>query len=83
MAAGKRRNQHQSYLTSVRVRAGVGHAQLAGLGVAELEVLIRKLVSVDRLATSAITLREVSTLYEKAIISRPGQYKAAAVAPGA
>ncbi len=50
------------HLTAVRVRACVGHAELARLGMAELEVLIRKLVSVDGFTASAITLSEISTL---------------------
>ena len=40
-------------LGSVGVLAGVGHAKYAGLGVLQLEVLIRKLVPIDGLSTSA------------------------------
>lgn len=38
------------------------HTQKTGLGVAELEVLILKLVAVDGLSTSAIVVGEVTTL---------------------
>ena len=40
-------------LGSVGVLAGVGHAKYAGLGVLQFEVLIRKLVPIDGLPTSA------------------------------
>jgi hypothetical protein len=49
-------------LAAVGVRTRVGHAQLPGLGVAELEVLVRKLVSIDGLAASAIALGEIPSL---------------------
>jgi len=49
-------------LRAVGVGASVGHGQHAGLGVSFLEVLICKLLAVDRLATSAITTSEVTTL---------------------
>ena len=55
------RKRHR-HLASISVRAGVGHAELAGLGMAELEVLIRKLVSVDGFTASSIALGEISTL---------------------
>jgi hypothetical protein len=38
------------------------HTQEARAGVAQLEVFIFKLVAIDRLATGAITLGEVTTL---------------------
>lgn len=49
-------------MRSVGVLSSVGHAQLALLGVLQLEVLVFKLVSVDRLATCAIPSREITTL---------------------
>lgn len=49
-------------LRSVGVWSGVGHAQKSLAGVLQLEVLIRKLLAVDRLATSAVTLGEVTAL---------------------
>ena len=42
--------------------AGVGHGQLAGLGVLELEVLVRELGAVDALAARAVAGREVAAL---------------------
>jgi hypothetical protein len=38
----------------LRVGAGVGHGEETGLGVLELEVLIRELLAVDGLATGAL-----------------------------
>jgi hypothetical protein len=38
----------------VRVGTGVGHGEEAGLGVAQLEVLIGELLTVDGLAASAL-----------------------------
>ncbi len=61
-------------LASVSVRAGVRHAELAGLGVAELEVLIGKFVSVDGFTASAIALGEISTLASP--VSQRAQLKA-------
>jgi len=49
-------------LGAVGVGASVGHGQDTRLGVGSLEVLIRKLLAVDRLATRAITTSEVATL---------------------
>lgn len=45
-------------LGTVGVLAGVGHGQLALLGVLELEVLIGKLVAVDYLRTNAGQLND-------------------------
>ena len=59
---GSRWVKSDRYLAAVGVRPSIGHTQLAGLGVAELEILVRKFVSINRLATSAITLGEVSSL---------------------
>ena len=41
------------YLGAVGAGAGVGHGQQVGLGVTQLEVLVRELVAVDRLTTYA------------------------------
>ena len=49
-------------LLNLRVGTSVGHGQEAGLGVLELEVLVGELLSVDGLATSAVTTGEVTTL---------------------
>lgn len=38
----------------LRVRASIGHGQQTGLVVLQLEVLVGELLSVDRLATSAL-----------------------------
>lgn len=49
-------------LGAVRVLAGVRHRQETGASVLHLEVLIRELLAVDGLATSAVALGEVATL---------------------
>jgi len=49
-------------LGPVGVRAGVSHAQDAGAGVLESEVLISKLGTIDGLATSAVLVGEIATL---------------------
>jgi len=49
-------------LRSVGILSGVGHRHKTLLGVLQLEVLIGKLVTVDGLSTSAITICEVTTL---------------------
>lgn len=49
-------------LRSVCVSSGIGHTEKTLFGVLQLEVLVRKLVPVDRLSTSAIALGEVSSL---------------------
>lgn len=49
-------------LRAVRVFAGVGHAEKTLLGVLQLEVLIVKLGAVNGLSSSAVALREVTTL---------------------
>ena len=51
-------------LASVCVGSSVGHAQLAGLSVAELEVLIGKFVSVNRFSTGTIALGEITALLQ-------------------
>lgn len=53
-------------LGAVRVGARVGHRQLVRLRVLQIEVLIVKLVAVDGLSTSAVTLGEVATLSHEA-----------------
>jgi len=50
------------YLRAVSARAGVGHREGAGPLVLELEVLIRELGAVDRLAAGAVATREVAAL---------------------
>mmetsp|Transcript_23541 Transcript_23541/g.47740 ORF Transcript_23541/g.47740 Transcript_23541/m.47740 type:complete len:211 (-) Transcript_23541:702-1334(-) len=49
-------------LTAVGARAGVGHGKEARSRVLHLEVLVRKLLSVDGLAAGAVALCEVSAL---------------------
>jgi hypothetical protein len=43
-------------LGAVGVGAGVGHAEKEGLGVLELEVLVRELLAVDGLAAGALLI---------------------------
>ena len=50
-------------LGSVSSRASIGHRKNAGSGVLEREILILKLGSVNALASSAIVVGEVSSLY--------------------
>ena len=50
-------------LRTIRVLASVGHGQLPGPRVLELEVLVRKLLAVDRLAPGAVALGEVAALH--------------------
>lgn len=54
-------------LRPVGVLSSIGHAQQAFLGVLQLEVLVFKLVSVDRLAASSIPSREITTLNHKVL----------------
>jgi hypothetical protein len=49
-------------LRTIGVWACVGHAQQALFGMLQLEVLVRKLVSVDRLPACAISFGEVAAL---------------------
>jgi len=49
-------------LGAVGVLAGVGHGEQARLSMRQLEVLIRELLAVDGLATSAIVVGEVAAL---------------------
>lgn len=49
-------------LGAVRVRAGVRHRHDARAGVLQVEVLVLELVAVDRLATGAVVVLEVTTL---------------------
>lgn len=49
-------------LGAVGVLAGVSHRQETGLGVLQLEVLVGKLLAVDRLSTGAVSTGEVATL---------------------
>jgi len=49
-------------LRSVGVRAGIGHGQIHGSLMLELEVLIGKLLPVNRLAAAAVAVGEVAAL---------------------
>ena len=49
-------------LRAIGVLASIGHAKQSLLGVLQLEVLVRKFISVDRLPSSAISSGEVSAL---------------------
>lgn len=49
-------------LRAVGAWASVGHGEDTRAGVLKLEVLVLELVAVDRLATSAIVVGEVTTL---------------------
>lgn len=49
-------------LGAVRVRAGVGHREEARAGVAEVKVLVRERLSVDRDAPRAVALEDVAAL---------------------
>lgn len=53
---------HPARTGYVRVGASVGHGQQARAGVLDLEVLVRELLAVDRLATSAVATGEVTSL---------------------
>ena len=58
-------NGRDEELRAVRVRAGVGHRKQTRLGVLQLEVLVGKLGTVDRLATGAVAGGKVTTLKHK------------------
>lgn len=49
-------------LRSVGVLTGVGHRQQVGLRVLDLEVLVFEFLAIDRLASSAVALGEVTSL---------------------
>ena len=49
-------------LRAVGVLSCVGHGEDTGLGVLELEVLVLKLLAVDRLSTGTVAAGEVTTL---------------------
>ena len=51
-----------TYLTPVGVGSGVRHAEDAGTGVLQNEVLVRELVAVDALPSRAVVVREVPAL---------------------
>merc|ERR1712050_533404 len=55
-------DRSEEKLGSIGVWSCIGHAQNTWAGVLEIEVLIRKLLPIDALATSAITTGEVTTL---------------------
>ena len=52
-------------LAAVRPGARVGHAQYAGAGVLEREVLVLELGSVDRRPSGAVRVLKVSTLAKR------------------
>lgn len=52
-------------LGAVGVGPGVGHGQDARPGVLQLEVLVRKLVAVDRLPSGSVVVGEVAALQAK------------------
>mmetsp|Transcript_17104 Transcript_17104/g.25303 ORF Transcript_17104/g.25303 Transcript_17104/m.25303 type:complete len:217 (+) Transcript_17104:1-651(+) len=52
-------------LRSVRVRASVGHRQQEWLFVLDLEVFVVEPAAVDRLATTSVSARKVTTLQHK------------------
>ena len=49
-------------LRAVCIGTGVGHGEDTRASVLLLEILIRKLLAVDRLAASAIAAREIAAL---------------------
>ena len=53
-------------LGSIGVRTGVRHRKEVGLSVMELEILVVKVRSPDRLASHAISAREVTALGHEA-----------------
>ena len=58
----RRRNGAEEKLRAVGVGAGIGHAQHAGVGVLELKIFVSELLPVDRFATGAVVVGEVTTL---------------------
>jgi len=56
----------QEKLRSVGSGSGVGHGQDSWTGVLQLEVLVSKLLAVDRLASSSVVVGKVSTLAHEA-----------------
>jgi hypothetical protein len=56
----------QEELASVGVGASVGHAEYSWSGMPELEILVRELVTIDRLSSGAIVVGEVTTLRKEA-----------------
>lgn len=59
-------------LRAVGVGPGVGHAEEEGLGVLELEVLVRELLAVDRLAARALFCLNVSEVGTSGSVSLEG-----------
>lgn len=49
-------------LAAVRVRAGVGHGDVAGTAVLDIEVLVRERSAVDRFAAPSVLVREIAAL---------------------
>ena len=50
------------YLGAVGVGTSVGHGEDSGAGVSELEVLVLEFVAVDRFASGAVVVGEVTAL---------------------
>ena len=61
-----RRLESDEELRAVRISARVGHREKVWLRVVQVEVFVIELVSVDRLATCAISSSEVTTLSHEA-----------------
>ena len=55
-------NRAEEELRAVGVGAGIGHAQHAGAGVLELEILVGELLPVDRFSAGAVVVGEVTAL---------------------
>ena len=58
----KERKNRNEELRAVCVSACVGHGKQAWLGVLDLEVLVVELATVNRLTSSTVTVRKVTTL---------------------
>mmetsp|Transcript_898 Transcript_898/g.1859 ORF Transcript_898/g.1859 Transcript_898/m.1859 type:complete len:303 (+) Transcript_898:284-1192(+) len=54
-------------LAAVRSRASIGHGELSSLGMLNLEIFIRKFLSINRFPTGTIGIGKVSTLNHKVL----------------
>merc|ERR1719343_571079 len=52
-------------LTSISVSTSIGHGKETTLGMLQLKVFIGKLVAINTLATSSISISEIASLYHK------------------